>query len=411
VITPLRAARTGNVPAIMTGAVIVIGANPTVQLAAETLPCDIVHIQLPGAPVADGLENATFHSVDFRDNAIFTEFVDRVLAPLAPAAVVSLTELGLAPAAAANARLGTPGTPPQVVRVTRDKLAMRELLARRAPHLSVPHARGDDAVAVRRLFALRRPVIAKPVDGAGSADVALVHRLADLPPSRRTAGTLLEQYAGGREYSVEAMSANGRHTVVGIAEKGTTTGFVEVSHLMPPLSLGAEQHELVVRAVCELLDAVGLTDGPTHTEVKVDGDRVYVIETHNRLGGDGIADLVRLTTGIDWRRAALGWAVGAGLEPDATGTGRGAPAAAAATVFFTAAPGRVVAVADPPVLRTATIVDWDLPVATGDVVRPLASSGDRLGHAVLTAAGPRECARAVAELTARQIVTTRPLAS
>ncbi|MFG2140083.1 ATP-grasp domain-containing protein [Streptomyces sp. NPDC048650] len=386
---------------------VVIGANPTVARAAEALPGDLVHVQLPGAPALHRWRERTsgvrqVYTADFQDGPAFLAFVDEVLEPLSPTAVVSLTELGLEPAAAAAARLGARGVAPEVVRRTRDKLEMRRVLARRAGHLNPAFASGDDADAVARLFAAHGPVVAKPVNGVGSNAVALLHSSADLTPDRRTAGTLLEAFVAGLEFSVETLSTGGRHTVVGIAQKGTTGGFVEVSHMMPPPSLDARRRALVTEAVGQLLDAVGLTDGPSHTEVKVDGDRVVVIETHNRLGGDGIADLVRLTTGIDWRRAALGWAVGAGL-PSAR-----AAATAAATVFFTAPPGEVTAVAPQPSLVHGTVVEWDVTVEPGDEVRPLRSSTDRLGAAVLTATDTQACVAAVAELTALPVVTTQP---
>lgn len=379
---------------------VVVGANPTVAWEAATLPAEVVHVQLPGAP-ALGPEDRVL-TTDFLDPAAFRAFTDEVLRPLAPAAVVSLTELGLEPAALAARRLGVAGIDPAVVRATRDKLEMRRILERRAPHLNPAFAAGDDPEAVARLFAAYGRAVAKPVDGVGSTAIALVEGADALPADRRTAATLLEQFAEGREFSVEALSAGGRHTVLGIAEKGTTDGFVEVSHMMPPPSLEPRRQELVARAVGELLDAIGLTDGPSHTEVMVDGDKIVVIETHTRLGGDGIADLVRLTTGVEWRRAALGWAVGAGV-------GRGpVAAAAAATVFLTAPPGRVTAVAPPPDLAHGHVHAWDLSVLPGDTVRPLRSSSDRLGMAVLTAAGTDACAAAVAELIARPVVTTAP---
>ncbi|WP_354643020.1 ATP-grasp domain-containing protein [Kitasatospora camelliae] len=382
---------------------VVIGANENVARAAASLGTELVHVQLPGAPEIDP-GGGRILRVDFRDPAVFLPFVDEVLAPLAPTAVVSLTEPGLEPAAAANARLGTPGPSPAVVRATRDKLTMRRILEERAPHLNPAFAPGDDEAAVERLFATHAQVVAKPVDGVGSSAVDLVYALGDLPKDRRTSATLLEQFVGGREFSIECLSSGGRHTIMGIAEKGVTaTGFIELSHLMPPLSLDERRRALVEEAVRELLDALGLTDGPSHTEVKVDGDKVTVIETHNRLGGDGIADLVRLTTGVDWRRAAVGWAVGAGAEPEA-------PAAAcAATVFFTAQPGRVTAVAPQPELAHGTVVDWSMTVDVGDLVNPLRSSVDRLGVATLTAADPRRCAAAITELTANRIVTTEPV--
>ncbi|MEU2392500.1 ATP-grasp domain-containing protein [Streptomyces sp. NPDC007369] len=385
---------------------VIIGANPVVARAAETLPVDLVHVQAPGAPVLDPGITASrrVFTCDFRDGSAFPDFVDEVLRPLRPTAVVSLTELGLEPAAAAALRLGVIGTAPEVVRATRNKLEMRRVLERKVPHLNPGFAPGDDPEAVARLFAGHRRVVAKPVDGSGSAAVALLEDIDDLPADRRTAATLFEQFAEGLEFSVEMMSSGGHHTLVGIAEKGTTGGFVEVSHMMPPPSLDSRRGRLVEQSVAEMLDALGLTDGPSHTEVKVEGDKVTVIETHNRLGGDGIADLVRMTTGIDWRCAALGWPVGAGLH-------RAAPAAAAAaTVFFTAEPGRVTAVEPRPELTHGSIEEWDVPVRPGDLVRALRSSSDRLGMAVLTAASAAACVSAVAELTSLQVVRTAPTA-
>ncbi|CAL9489778.1 ATP-grasp domain-containing protein [Streptomyces sp. enrichment culture] len=383
---------------------VVLGADAAVARAAATLPVDVVHVRLPGAAPL-GVPAAAHHTADYQHGPTFRAFTDEVLRPLAPAAVVSLTELGLEPAASAARRLGAAGTPPEVVRATRDKLEMRRVLERAAPHLNPPFAAADDAGAVARLFDTSRagaPVVAKPVAGTGSNAVTLLRTPDDLPEERRHSATLLEQYVGGREFSVETLSAGGRHTCLGIAEKHTEGGaFVEVAHLMPPPSLDAAGRRRVERAVVELLDAIGLTDGPAHTEVKVDGDRVTVIETHNRPGGDGIPDLVRLTRGVDWRRAALGWAVGEGPREEP------ARAVAAATVFVTAPPGRVTSVAPPPAPAAWRLEHWDVPVEPGDPVTPLRSSADRLGMALLTADSTDACAAAVEELRSRATVTTR----
>lgn len=390
---------------------VVIGANAEVAAAAETLDADLVYVQSPDSAPPDlpGGLSGKLLTTDYRDPVGFAAFVDEVLAPLEPTAVVALTEYGLEAAALAGERLGTPGTPGDVVRTLRDKLLMRRTLAERAPDLNPAFAAGDDADGVARLFAAHPCVVAKPADGAGSSDVALVHGLDELLAERLAAGTLLEQFVGGTEYSIETLSDHGRHTVLGIAEKGTTTGFVELSHVMPPYTLLPRHRRLVEETVGRLLDVIGLTDGPSHTEVKVEVGpadpeqvRITVIESHNRQGGDGIADLVRITRGVDWRRAAVGWAVGAGLPE------LGAQAPAAATVFFTAAPGRVTAVEPRPELAHGRIVHWSVTAEVGDEVRPLRSSEDRLGVAVLVADDPGSCAKAVAELTAMRIVTTEP---
>ncbi|NEC21424.1 ATP-grasp domain-containing protein [Streptomyces parvus] len=385
----------GDVPVL-----VIVGANPTVAREAATLPGELIHVQLPGAP-ALGPDDRVL-TTDYGDLSAFLDFTDEVLRPLAPTAVVSLTEFGLEPAAQAARRLGATGVAPAVVRATRDKLEMRRILERQAPHLNPAFVAGDDPEGVARLLSVHRRGVVKPVDGVGSTSIALVEGVDGFPAERRTAAHLLEQFVEGNEFSVETLSVGGAHTVVGIAEKGTTDGFVEVSHMMPPPSLDPRRQELVGRAVGELLDAIGLTDGPSHTEVKVDGDKVVVIETHTRLGGDGIADLVRLTTGVEWRRAALGWAIGAEAP-------RGpASASAAATVFLTAPPGRVAAVAPRPDLTHGHIHAWDVSVLPGDEVRPVHSSLDRLGMAVLTAADTGACAAAVAELISHRVVTTTP---
>lgn len=382
---------------------VVVGANPTVARSIAGLPGKVIHVQAPGAPSLDPsvLGDAEILTTEFQDIPSFLSFAAGTLKPLSPSAIVSITEPGLEPAAAAAELLGVKGVGVEAVKITRDKLSMRKALEKRAPHLNAGFALGDDPDAVARLFSTNDRVVVKPVDGVGSKDVLLLSSIEDLPEERRVAGTLLEQYVGGLEFSVEALSSGGQHTFMGIAEKGIAEGFVEVSHMMPPPSLDTRARELVTRAVGELLDAVGITDGPSHTEVKVDGDQVTVIETHTRLGGDGIADLVRLTTGVNWRQAAVGWAIGADLERS------DAAFAAAATVFFTALPGRVSRVAERPALKHGSVVEWDVQVQPGDLVRPLESSGDRLGMAILAASTPAECKAAVAEVFSKPVIETQ----
>lgn len=72
---------------------VIVGANPTVAREAASLPGELVHVQLPGAPALD--PDARVLTADFLDLPAFLAFTDAVLRPLAPAAVVSLTEFGL----------------------------------------------------------------------------------------------------------------------------------------------------------------------------------------------------------------------------------------------------------------------------------------------------------------------------
>ncbi|MCX5214525.1 ATP-grasp domain-containing protein [Kitasatospora sp. NBC_00240] len=387
---------------------VVVGASKNIARVAQSLSSEIVFVQQPGSLRPEVLRDDVdeLFSFDYQDEPVARSFAERVLKPRRPAAVVSVTEHGLEPAAVMAEVLGTPAVPLAVVRAMRDKAGMRRLLAQRAPHLNVPFAAPGDGDTLEELFRSPYGVIAKPVSGTASSGILLLRAPAQAQALAAQGHYLFEAFAPGAEFSVESFSADGVHEIVAVAEKGTGAGFVETAHLMPPAALDASARARIEQATRELLDALGLRDGPAHTELKLHEGSIKVIETHNRPGGDGIADLVALTTGVDWRRVSIGWPLGQRPAP-----GAGA-VAAAANVFFTASPGRVAAIADrPAALPGADVVAWEVDVAVGDLVGELRSSGDRVGMATVTGPSPEACQQAAADLRPDSIVTTEDAAS
>jgi hypothetical protein len=382
---------------------VVIGASANIARVARTLGEPLIFVQQPGARVRQFVRDDVdeLFPLDFREESGLAPFAEQILRPRAPKAVVSVTEQGLEPAAILSALLGTPGTPLEVVRAMRDKLTMRRVLAERAGHLNVDFADPSDEAAVARLFTDHERVIVKPVRGTASENVRTLRSSDELRSCPDLDRCLLEEFVDGPEFSVESFSAGGEHSVVAIAEKGTEGNFVEVSHVVPPVDLKRRQVDLIDRAVRDLLDALGLRDGPAHTELKLVGDTVRIIETHNRPGGDGIADLVAITAGFDWRRVCLGWPLGVRPEP-------GVPqAAAAAITFFTAEPGKVVHVQEPrQTFPGAAVQDWAIDVAVGDSVDDLRSSRDRVGWATLAGESPEACLDAIQALRSEPVVRT-----
>ncbi len=218
----------------------------------------------------------------------------------------------LAAAIAADA-LDIPSNPVDAVRTAHNKALTRQALERHG----VPQQPWrlchslDEVVAFRNALA-DAPIVVKPVTGAGSAGVRLIRTDADLRAAWYSIGGLkwwalldnpenvviAEAVLPGGEFSVEAMSVDGRHEILAITGKLTTGApeFVELGHWQPA-ELRSDQRDAVVNRTVEILDAIGHRTGPSHTEVFVDGVDVGVVETHTRFGGDQIWELTQLTTG------------------------------------------------------------------------------------------------------------------
>ncbi len=85
---------------------------------------------------------------------------------------------------------------------------------------------------------------------------------------------------------------------------------------------------------------MGLRDGVSHTELRLTSRGPRVIESHDRVSGGRVMDLVEAVYGIDLERHAVGWPFR--LVPELPW--RPAARGAAATRFLTAEPGTVVAI-------------------------------------------------------------------
>jgi biotin carboxylase len=323
------------------------------------------------------------HLADFCDPHELLPLVERIHARRPLHRVVALTESALLPAAHVVSHLGLAGNGLEVVRLLSDKLAMRRHLAE---HNLGPVAAdlGRTAEDLRRFVTDVGPTIVKPRGGAGSLAVRAVDGIEDVAEtwdwltSIGLIPFLMEERLRGPEVSVETLSKDGRHVVVAVTGKKTGPGFVEVGHVVPA-PLPADEHAATTALVLSALDALGLREGPAHTEVVITPDGPRVVEAHNRRGGDRIVDLVRSAHGIDIDLAAF--RTYAGHELPAPRPAR----AAAAVRFLTPSPGLVVSVsgldraaAHPQALAV------DVSLRPGDVVAPLRWSQDRAGLVIAT---------------------------
>lgn len=255
--------------------------------------------------------------------------------------------------------------------------------------------------------------IAKPADSAASRGVRLLtptdkeigseELFEEFAAFSRKGVVMVEERAVGKEVSVEAMTVDGVTTVLAVTDKLTTEPpfFVELGHSEPSM-LPCETLRAIKQVTNDVIAAIGVVNGPSHTEIMVTDEGPKVIETAARLGGDFIASkLVALSTGVDLVEWSV--AVALGLEYDfSSKVSRGA-----AIRFITAkVPGKIEKIEFPEELRVAPgFEEISLYLSEGETVNIPHSSNDRIGH-VICVGGDADEAIARAEAAVCAIAVT-----
>lgn len=165
-------------------------------------------------------------------------------------------------------------------------------------------------------------LIIKPSDNSGSRGVFLLedknneklinHAFNYSKEYSRNGEIIIEEYMEGPEVSVEAISVRGKVEIITITDKLTTgaPNFVEMGHSQPT-RLSIEIQESVNDITKKAIEAIGIKNGPSHTEIIVTNDGPKIVEIGARLGGDNITShLVPLSTGIDMIESCIKIAIG-----------------------------------------------------------------------------------------------------
>lgn len=229
--------------------------------------------------------------------------------------VVSFGEDNVYASALVGEVLGIKSNSIKSVIVAKDKALMRQVLEASGVAATAFESIGSrpESVAMKAeelAHRLQLPLILKPQDGSGSANVRRCETVEEIAHylenffnvSKNGSACIAEEYLDGPEISVETLSFDGHHGVLAITEKQTTgnPSYIETGRFVP-----AQLKELnhfegeVKKMVIQTLNAIGHRLGPGHTELKLTKKGPRVIETHTRPGGDGITTLVNLVTGVD----------------------------------------------------------------------------------------------------------------
>lgn len=170
------------------------------------------------------------------------------------------------------------------------------------------------------------PFIVKPAENSGSRGIFMISNLVDREQIEyayhyskqyaRNGDIVVEEYMTGPEVSVETLTVDGECHVIQITDKITTGAphFVEMGHTQPtrlPRIISAK----IVEVTKAANKAIGITNGPSHTEIIVTEGGPKIVELGARLGGDCITThLVPLSTGVDMVECCIKIALGG--KPD-----------------------------------------------------------------------------------------------
>lgn len=382
---------------------LLIGHPTEAVLAAKSLGLDVILFQHKSKFAQDQARYSdAMFLVDYTDTDAALALADAAHRIWGFSAALSMTDAGLELSGRINDRYGLGGTGFEVSHRLHDKWAMRQRLAGSGVPTVGAMLVNDRESLWSFAAAYGYPFILKPADLSGGFGVRRIDGPSEIdaawdrlrnwqesgmekgPSSLLPVGDfIMEEYADGPEYSVEAFSFAGRHVVIAVTEKlADERYFAELGHIVPARVPTATEQDIAA-AVTRFLDVVGIADGPTHTEVRLGRYGPVVIESHNRAGGGRIRDLVQAGYGIDLTRYIVGWPFGLVDELP----GRPEPVGGACVRFLYGPAGRVEAVhgiadaaAHPDVIAAESFV------APGDEVRPLRDNFDRL--ALLAVRGP-----------------------
>jgi biotin carboxylase len=157
------------------------------------------------------------------------------------------------------------------------------------------------------------PLVVKAADRSAGRGVSLVNNRAELIEAYKDAYkesnnkiVLIEEYLEGEQYSVELVSQNGTHHILGITREYfiDEKDFVESHYLFPSFN---EQD--IIRRLEGLIDKVlnvfEIKYGASHIEFRIDDNKnLKIIEIASRMGG--MRDrLLSISKGIDYNQLIL----------------------------------------------------------------------------------------------------------
>lgn len=234
--------------------------------------------------------------------------------------------------------------------------------------------------------------IVKPADNSGSRGVFLINDMNDqelveyaFEYSKKFSNSgeiVVEEYMVGAEVSVETLSVGGKVHIIAITDKLTTGAprFVEMGHSQPSC-LSENIKKQIEEVTNAAVMALGIKEGPSHTEIIVTTEGPKVVEIGARLGGDNITThLVPLSTGVDMVKCCIEIALGRKPELESKIN------LGSAIRYFETHYGKLISISGVDQARqNASVQQISFVKNVGDDICEINSSSDRVGFIITQA--------------------------
>ena len=264
-------------------------------------------------------------TLDFTNLATCADRVAAFSAQIPVAAVVGVDERTVVVAAAVASRLGLPHNAVAAVTAAGNKAEMRNRLAKAgvaSPRHRLFRVDADPQAAAREAHypCVLKPTCLSASRGVIRADdpaqfVAAWERLARIlgDPVVATRGgdaareVLVEDFVLGVEVAVEGLLAGGQLRVLALFDKPDPLDgpFFEETIYVTPSRLPQQVQATCAETARAAAQALGLTEGPIHAEMRISGSKISVVEIAARSIGGLCSRTLRFGTGMSLEELIL----------------------------------------------------------------------------------------------------------
>lgn len=306
------------------------------------------------------------------------------------AVLTEQTDIAVPTVAYISEKLGLKGIGTKVAERFTNKYKMREFALKAG--VAIPKYKLCYTIAEAADFLQEVPVsIIKPLDSQSSRGIHIVTEREKIEKyfddciqySNAKKAILIEEFIDGPEFTVDGVKTSREYVVTAISEKSHYKYNPNVANrLMFTNHNSRFDYDRLRRENADMIAAMGLPFGLTHTEYKYKDGKFYLIETAARGGGTKISsDIAMLVSGINCNELYLNMLTG-GSEDII----RKSKYECAVLGFFDFRPGRVTGISGiEKAMGQPGVHDISLEVQVGDQLGQAQDDRSRCGYYILFA--------------------------